>query len=296
MREINGRTAHFLQRNHMHALPVALIRERRVRADNPSGVADRVHGLVLACVRGHHDEARVLRQPVAQSGCPRPHHVDMKNAVEGKCGVAHPTRLPQSAQCGERRRCKPWFTKGGAFIELAGRFGRLVKYEHSVAVLEAHVLYVDERRLSNVHDEPALTVHDVRGEQRFSAAGRADEGDNLQSTRADTAQGLVDEPEGLALPAFVKAWRELAACKAVICAELAGQFMVELLNSVETLSGIAEVHGTCTLADLMYLHSAILSDSFIEHLSAMSKVVDIASALPSGERWATYIHPLKDCE
>ncbi|PZP74249.1 MULTISPECIES: hypothetical protein [Delftia] len=115
------------------------------------------------------------------------------------------------------------------------------------------------------------------------------------------ATGMVSGVHGRLVPsgnadAQPQRAAELAACKTVICAELAGQFMVELLNSVETLSGIAEVHGTCTLADLMYLHSAILSDSFIEHLSAMSKVVDIASALPSGERWATYIHPLKDCE
>ena len=87
-----------------------------------------------------------------------------------------------------------------------------------------------------------------------------------------------------------------APWKTVVCADLARQFMDELLSSVETLSGIAEVHGACSLADLMYLHSAILSDSFIEHLSDRSNVMEIASALPSGERWSTYIHPIEDCE
>ena len=66
-------------------------------------------------------------------------------------------------------------------------------------------------------------------------------------------------------------------------------FMQELLDSVETLGGIAEVHGTRTLTDLMYLHTAILKGSSIDHYSEESEVMDIASGLPSGERWASYI-------
>jgi hypothetical protein len=67
-------------------------------------------------------------------------------------------------------------------------------------------------------------------------------------------------------------------------------YFQELLDSVETLTGIAEQHGSRTLADLMYLQNAILSDGgFIDHYPGESKVLEIASALPSGERWAKFI-------
>ena len=62
----------------------------------------------------------------------------------------------------------------------------------------------------------------------------------------------------------------------------ASLFMQELLDSVETLSGIAEQHGARTLADLMYLQIAILSGGFIDHYPGESKVLEIASGLPSG--------------
>lgn len=69
----------------------------------------------------------------------------------------------------------------------------------------------------------------------------------------------------------------------------AKRFMQELLDSVETLSGIAEEHGPRTLADLMYLQQAILSDSFIDHHPGESKVLDITRSLPSGEQWGKFI-------
>lgn len=69
----------------------------------------------------------------------------------------------------------------------------------------------------------------------------------------------------------------------------AGLFMQELLDSVETLGGIADEHGARTLADLMYLQNAILSGGFIDHYPGESKVLEIASALPSGEQWAKFI-------
>ena len=71
--------------------------------------------------------------------------------------------------------------------------------------------------------------------------------------------------------------------------DLADQFMQELLESVETLAGIAEEHGARTLADLMYLQLAIMKGSVIDHYPDESKVLDIASYLPSGEQWAKYI-------
>lgn len=69
----------------------------------------------------------------------------------------------------------------------------------------------------------------------------------------------------------------------------ASLFMQELLDSVETLSGIAEQHGARTLADLMYLQNAILSGGFIDHYPGESKVLEIASGLPSGGQWSQFI-------
>lgn len=69
----------------------------------------------------------------------------------------------------------------------------------------------------------------------------------------------------------------------------ANLFNQELLDSVETLSGIAEEHGARTLADLMYLQNAILNGGFIDHYPEESKVLEIACALPSGERWSKFI-------
>lgn len=72
-------------------------------------------------------------------------------------------------------------------------------------------------------------------------------------------------------------------------ADAARLFMTELLESVETLTGIAEAHGPRTLADLMYLQGAILEGGFIDHYPDESAVAEIAAALPSGQRWAKFI-------
>jgi hypothetical protein len=69
----------------------------------------------------------------------------------------------------------------------------------------------------------------------------------------------------------------------------AAWFFHELLNSVETLTGIADKHGPRTLADLMYLQNAILSGGFIDHDPAESRVLEIASVLPSGQQWSKHI-------
>lgn len=69
----------------------------------------------------------------------------------------------------------------------------------------------------------------------------------------------------------------------------AALFFQELLDSVETLTGIAEMHGSRTLADLMYLQDAILKNDFIDYYPGESKALEIASALPSGEQWSKFI-------
>jgi hypothetical protein len=65
--------------------------------------------------------------------------------------------------------------------------------------------------------------------------------------------------------------------------------MNELLDSAETLTGIAEEHGPRTLADLMYLHSAVVSGGFIDHWESESQALQIVPALPSGTRWAAFV-------
>jgi hypothetical protein len=69
------------------------------------------------------------------------------------------------------------------------------------------------------------------------------------------------------------------------------RFMKELLDSVETLTGIAEQHNPRTLADLMYLHSAILEGGFIDYYPAESAVWEVVRGLPSGEEWEKYLKP-----
>ncbi|MGF6440102.1 hypothetical protein [Paraburkholderia youngii] len=63
------------------------------------------------------------------------------------------------------------------------------------------------------------------------------------------------------------------------------QFFQELLDSVETLDGIVEQHGSRTLCDLMYLQNAIMKGCFIDHYEGESSVRDVVKALPSAERW-----------
>lgn len=70
--------------------------------------------------------------------------------------------------------------------------------------------------------------------------------------------------------------------------------MGELLDSVETLTGIADEHGARTLADLMYLQEAILEDGFIDNHPDESKVLEIVQGLPSGEQWAQFIRHGED--
>lgn len=72
--------------------------------------------------------------------------------------------------------------------------------------------------------------------------------------------------------------------------DLACRYMAELLDATETLSDIALVHGVRTLADLMYLHAAILEDGFIELFdSEVSKVREVVEGLPSKAEWQKYM-------
>ena len=72
--------------------------------------------------------------------------------------------------------------------------------------------------------------------------------------------------------------------------QAASTFFKELLDSVENLTGIADVYGSRTLADLMYLQNAILNGGFIDHYPDESKVLEVICSLPSGKQWSSFIN------
>jgi hypothetical protein len=97
-------------------------------------------------------------------------------------------------------------------------------------------------------------------------------------------EGRVAPPPA-PIPAPVEASRRVPATGPTA----ANQFMQELLDSVETLSGIGEVHGVRTLADLLYLHAAILNGTHIDHVEGESAVREVVSNLASEHKWQTFI-------
>lgn len=72
-------------------------------------------------------------------------------------------------------------------------------------------------------------------------------------------------------------------------ANQATQFMQELLDSVESLSEVAELHGAQTLAELLYLQQAILTEGFIDVCPEASDVSELVRNLPSGKLWVTFL-------
>ena len=76
--------------------------------------------------------------------------------------------------------------------------------------------------------------------------------------------------------------------------EAATLFMEELLDSVESLTELGDLHGVRTLADLVYLQNAILKGSFIDHYPGESKVLEVVKALPSHARWIGFIELATD--
>lgn len=67
-------------------------------------------------------------------------------------------------------------------------------------------------------------------------------------------------------------------------------FREELLNSVHSLTDIAEEHGAATLAAMFYLENAILNNSYIDNdCSYASNVLQIVMALPSSALWLKFI-------
>lgn len=67
--------------------------------------------------------------------------------------------------------------------------------------------------------------------------------------------------------------------------------MNELLEAHETLTEIGERKGARTLADCMYMLSAVQKGRSIEvHHPTESEILDIGQSLPSAALWMTYVH------
>ncbi|SAK61302.1 hypothetical protein AWB79_02789 [Caballeronia hypogeia] len=65
----------------------------------------------------------------------------------------------------------------------------------------------------------------------------------------------------------------------------AKQFHAEMLDAVETLTGIAEQHGVLALANVVYLQTAILKGGAIELTRGEAENSSFVRDLPSGGRW-----------
>lgn len=104
-----------------------------------------------------------------------------------------------------------------------------------------------------------------------------------------SAYGMpVKDPEHPFHKSVLQARKALAASSG---AHAVARFMEELLASVETVGGIADIHGTRTLADLLYLQHAILTGGRLDYFPEESAVLQVVEALPSSAQWATFISP-----
>ncbi len=143
-----------------------------------------------------------------------------------------------------------------------------------VAVNLRHVLNNPRPRASNVE-----SVEWDEGANNFILVDPLDE-------NGDVIYGESESFDGFGNP--LVEGKTLIERKAKAADELA-LFMKELLDSVETLTDIAESHGARTLSDLIYLQAAILTGEFIDHYPDESAVLEIVRSLPSGEKWAKFI-------
>lgn len=76
---------------------------------------------------------------------------------------------------------------------------------------------------------------------------------------------------------------------------LAAQLMDELLGEHETLTEIGDIQGTRTLADCMYLLSAVQKGTFIEVFHPCeSHILATIKALPSANLWMTFVHEVSE--
>lgn len=67
------------------------------------------------------------------------------------------------------------------------------------------------------------------------------------------------------------------------------KFFKELLDSVETIDGIADQYCMRTMSDVFYLQQAILKNGYIDHYEDESSLLRLLRNLPSAALWLSYV-------
>lgn len=91
----------------------------------------------------------------------------------------------------------------------------------------------------------------------------------------------------------VQASLALTAIEALRRGPLAARFASEVLDTVESLSELAEQHGIAALADLFYLQTAILDGTFVQLDSGAAPISNLVRTLPSASEWGRYMQFLE---
>lgn len=132
-----------------------------------------------------------------------------------------------------------------------------------------------------------------RGGCHFAAGAQA-----AFEKREEALPSYLTKPNGHNAKAWLNGWefgadivRMHPATQGGVQADPEGAslFFAELLNTTETLSGIADQYGARTLSDLMYLQNAIASGGFIDHYLGETYVTEIVRQMPSADRWLRYV-------
>lgn len=113
---------------------------------------------------------------------------------------------------------------------------------------------------------------------------------NLVNVGLLQAQDIPDDSPERQASLMIKAI--IGAADGVASKTAATQFFDELLNSVETLSGLCDEQGSSVLAQLMYLQNAILQGTLVELYTNVAEQLALVRALPSGERWWKHVSQL----
>lgn len=208
-----------------------------------------------------------------------------------------------------------------AGLERLGEFRRLAAANgaDAAAFLEECGGVPDFARFGYQHPQPVATLpagYDgmsdaevVQGAERMAlvllkSTGFAFSGENVRSSKNPRAisawnvvASMLEEYNGTDLSSAVDSIdadvKEVEEAREVVGPRpnpaAAKLFFKELLDSVETLSAIADQYGPRTLADVMYLQNAIAKGTFIDHYPGESSVTEVVNGLPSSDRWAGYV-------
>ena len=75
----------------------------------------------------------------------------------------------------------------------------------------------------------------------------------------------------------------------------AARFMDEVLDAHDSIAGIVDQYNDLTLADVLYLHSAIHKKTFIEVATPSdSRILQLVCQLPSADFWQQHIYVLAE--